>query len=68
MVSRLLENSFLPEKYANSPMNLRVNFQTHRFFSILLANKQSISMTREVWLTLIRVTNNSHKPKNKLKE
>src|SRR5437899_10578681 len=25
-------------------------------------------MTREVWLTLIRVTNNSHKPKNKLKE
>jgi hypothetical protein len=35
-LSRLLKNSFLPEKYAYSPMNLRVNFQIHDFFSILL--------------------------------
>src|SRR5208282_788853 len=35
--SRLLKNSFLTEKYANIPMNLRVNFQIHGFFIILVA-------------------------------
>jgi len=35
-LSRPLKNSFLTEKYANSSMNLRVNFQIHGFFSILL--------------------------------
>src|SRR5208282_6245374 len=35
-LSRLLKNSFLTEKYANIPMNLRVNFQIHGFFIILL--------------------------------
>src|SRR5208282_990960 len=34
--NRPLKNSFLTEKYANSSMNLRVNFQIHGFFSILL--------------------------------
>ena len=46
MLNRLLENSFLTEKYVNIPMNLRVNFQTHGFFSILLTTTYSLTAGR----------------------
>jgi hypothetical protein len=46
LLNRLAENSFLPEKYANFPMNLRVNFQTHGFFSILLTTTYSLTAGR----------------------